>query len=105
MEKLCGMVALAIVASSLLCFNTALAGQITQRQINQQKRIHQGVVSSELTAKEATVLELEQRHIQKCKQEAWSDGELSPGEKARMHYLQDKATVHIYRKKHNDTTK
>jgi len=102
MKKLCVMVALGIVTSSFLCLNTALAGQITDRQINQQKKIHQGVVSGELTAREAAVLEREQRHLQRYKQEIWSDGELSPGEKARMHNQQDKASTHIYKKKHND---
>ncbi|MDY6990778.1 MAG: hypothetical protein SWQ30_22275 [Thermodesulfobacteriota bacterium] len=102
MKKLCVLVAFGIVASSFLCLNTALAGQITDRQINQQKKIHQGVVSGELTPGEAAVLEREQRRIRRYKQEIWSDGELSPGEKARMHYQQDKANAHIYKKKHND---
>ncbi|MDY6955054.1 MAG: hypothetical protein SWE60_26430 [Thermodesulfobacteriota bacterium] len=102
MEKLALIVALGIVTSSFLCLNTALAGQITDRQINQQKKIHQGVVSGSLTPGEATVLEREQRRIRRYKQEIWSDGVLTPGEKARMHYQQDKANAHIYRKKHND---
>jgi len=105
MQKFGIIVALGIVTLFFLCLHTALAGQITDRQINQQKKIHQGVVSGELTPGEAAVLEREQRRIWRYKQEIWSDGELSPGEKARMHYQQDKANAHIYKKKHNDITR
>ncbi|MDY6837401.1 MAG: hypothetical protein SWH78_05445 [Thermodesulfobacteriota bacterium] len=105
MEKIAVIVALGIVTSSFLCLHTALAGQITDRQINQQKKIHQGVASGELTPGEAAVLEREQRRIRRYKQQIWSDGELSPGEKACMHYQQDKASAHIYRKKHNNITR
>jgi hypothetical protein len=105
MKKLFPIIVLAIVTSSFLCLNTALAGEITDRQVNQRKRIHQGVVSGELTAGEAEALKRQQRRIRECKQAAWSDGELTPGEKARLHYQQNKASAHIYRKKHNDISR
>jgi hypothetical protein len=105
MEKLCAMVVLGIGALSFLWVTPALAGPVTNRQINQQKRIHQGVISGELTGKEATLLEREQYRVQQYKQAAWSDGEFTPGERARLHYLQDRTSAHIYKKKCNPITR
>jgi hypothetical protein len=105
MKKLCVVVALGIGAASFLWVNAAWAGPITHRQVKHQKRIHQGVVSGELTGREAAVLEREQCRIRDRKRVFWSDGELTPGEWARMHQLQDKASAHIYKKKHNPVTR
>jgi len=105
MEKLCVMVVLGIGTLSFLWVNPVLAGPVTDRQINQQKRIHQGVISGELTGKEAALLERDQYRVRQCKQAVWSDGELTPGERARLHYLQDRASAHIYKKKNNAITR
>ena len=91
----------ALVVSFALC-DVALAGRVTGRQIRQQKRIDQGIASGELTRWEVRRLEREQARIQRVKQEAWSDGYLSPGEKATLKVMQDKASMHIYQLKHND---
>ena len=104
MTKLCVMVAAGMLVSSVVFPRAAVAGQIGDRQIRQQERIHQGVVTGELTGREAAALEREQCRIQKIKQRAWIDGELSPVERARLHNLQDRASAHIYKKKHNGTT-
>ena len=104
MKKVCVMFVAGILASFLVYSQIALAGPITDRQVRQQKRIHQGVVSGELTGHEAAVLEGEQQRIRKTKREAWSDGQLTPEERARLHYQQDRASTHIYRKKHNDVS-
>ena len=105
MKSLCVMVAMGVLVSSLAFSKAVLAGQIGDRQIRQQERIHQGVVSGALTVREAAALEREQCRIRKGKQRAWSDGELSPGEWARLHYLQDRASAHIYKKKNNGITR
>ncbi len=105
MTKVCVVVALGIVASALAYASPVLAGQIAGRQIRQQKRIHQGVVSGELTCGEAAALEREQCRIQNMKRNAWSDGKLSPGERARLHKRQDQARARICRKKHNNITR
>ena len=105
MTRVYVMVAGGIIVLSVAYVGPVLAGQMANRQIRQQKRIHQGVVSGELTAGEAADLEREQCRIQHRKRNAWSDGELSPGERAHLHYEQDRASADIYRKKHNDATK
>ncbi|MDY6792698.1 MAG: hypothetical protein SWH54_15660 [Thermodesulfobacteriota bacterium] len=77
------------------------AGISGNRQIKQQKRIHQGLKSGELTKQEALRLEREQRRIQKTKQKALKDGKLTQKERFRLEHQQDKANKHIYRLKHN----
>ncbi len=100
----------AILLSVMLLFsyvtmNFAQAGRPGNRQIKQQKRIHQGLKSGELTKKETLRLEKEQRRIQKTKQEAIKDGELTPKERLRLERQQNRANRHIYRLKHNKKTK
>ena len=81
------------------------AGRAGNRQVKQQKRIHQGLKSGELTPKEALQLEREQRRIQKTKQVALKDGKVTPKERLRLERQQNKANMRIYRLKHNDKTK
>ncbi len=84
---------------------SSFAGRIHHRQYRQQKRIHQGFHSGELTWGEARSLEREQRHIQQSRRRAWSDGRLTPRERVRLEFQQDRASRHIYRAKHNDRTR
>jgi len=51
---------------------------IDQRQVNQQKRIDQGIKSGELTGKEAARLEKGQQRIQKMEAKAKADGKVTP---------------------------
>ena len=83
----------------------AQAGRAGNRQIKQQKRIHQGVKSGELTRKEAIRLEREQRHIKKTKQEALKDDKVTSKERLRLERQQNRANRHIYRLKHNEKAK
>ena len=90
-----------LVASLALC-DMAFAGRVARRQVRQQQRIHQGVQSGELTCKEIRRLEREQLRIQRAKRRAWSDGQLTPRERVHLEFMQDRASTHIYRLKHND---
>ncbi|MBW2109809.1 MAG: hypothetical protein JRI36_14280 [Deltaproteobacteria bacterium] len=85
-----------------LLVSPALAGPIGQRQIAQQKRIFQGVAEDELTWQEYRQLQREQCRIQKSKQCAWRDGTLSPKERLRLRCRQNRASRHIFVKKHNN---
>jgi hypothetical protein len=80
----------------------AFAG-INARQAHQQHRILQGAHSGELTRREAGRLERQQVRIgrREARMRA-SGGGLSPAERARLHYSQDRASINIYGKKHND---
>ena len=91
--------------SIFISADMAQAGRVGNRQIKQQKRIHQGLKSGELAPKEALRLEREQRHIQKTKQVVLKDGKVTPKERLRLERQQNKANKHIYRLKHNEKIK
>ena len=76
-------------------------GEITQRDINQQQRIEQGLQSGQLTTREASKLEGEEARIDKMESKALKDGKLSPQEAARINRAQDQASRDIYREKHD----
>lgn len=75
--------------------------RIDQRQAIQQQRINQGVASGELTRKEAVRLQEEQVRIQRAEDRALADGRLTRNERERIEHLQDKASAHISREKHD----
>ncbi len=87
---------------ALVTADAAMAGRVKNRQVKQQKRIHQGTQSGELTKRETRRLQKEQRHINRAKKRAMSDGNVTPKERVRLERKQDRASRHIYRGKHND---
>ncbi|OPX37590.1 MAG: hypothetical protein DRN37_06940 [Thermoplasmata archaeon] len=87
------------------CGVATATGRVGHRQFRQQKRIGQGIRSGELTRGEVRGLERQQVRIQRTKRRAWSDGKLQPWERARLEFMQDRASHRIYRYKHNDVTR
>lgn len=102
MKKFSMITTIALIITGFVFVNSASAGRAAKRQINQQKRIHRGVKSGEITKKEFKHLERQQVRLQKSKKRALSDGKLTGREKRKLEHLQDKASRHIYRAKHND---
>ena len=97
------VIMLAVMAVIGLVFaDLSMDGRIGKRQISQNKRIHQGVKSGELTFHETHLLMHEQHRIQRTKKRALIDGILTPKERLRMEIMQEKTNRHIYRLKHND---
>lgn len=94
-----------IMVMGMVLANTAVAGRVKNRQINQQKRIHQGIASGELTPWEIKRLEKEQWQIQQSKKQVLADGVVTPRERTWLEVRQDKASGHIYRLKHNNHTR
>ena len=74
---------------------------IDKRQVQQEKRIQQGLKSGQLTPEEAAKLEKQQQHIRKAEQAARSDGTITDQERRKLHKMQDNASDTIARKKHN----
>ncbi len=74
------------------------------RQRIQQGRIADGVSSGQLTPRETIRLEREQAGIERAQKRMEADGRVTPGERARLHVRQDKASRDIYRAKHNGRT-
>ena len=79
----------------------ASAGVIAERMQNQNLRIRHGVISGELTRSEARLLKKEQRRIHRLRRLAWADGKMTRREWRRLEKMQNRASYHIYRLKHN----
>lgn len=94
-----------IVAGSL---GTAALAQTVQqdqqRDVNQQKRIEQGLQSGQLSTREAGHLEREQQHIDKMETRDLRNGSISPAEQARLNAAENKASRDIHTDKHNGVT-
>ncbi|MBN2430596.1 MAG: hypothetical protein JXQ27_03940 [Acidobacteria bacterium] len=74
---------------------------ITQRQVNQQAHIRQGIRSGELTRGEVRLLQREQAKIRCHKRIAKSDGVVTTWERKKLTREQNRANRHIYQAKHN----
>jgi hypothetical protein len=105
MKKIVGVVVAG--ALSLMVSSIALAGPtddpaIQKRELNQEKRIQQGVQSGQLTPKEAGKLEAKQAKIKQDEERMKADGKLTKSERKKLKHEQNKASDKIYDKKHND---
>jgi hypothetical protein len=89
----------------IMAAGTAMAGTndpvVEQRQINQERRIDQGVRSGRLTPAEAGRLEAQQARIEQREERMKSDGNLTAAERRKLTRQQNRASRNIYRKKHN----
>lgn len=98
------------VCSALLCVagigmaQAQTTGTEVQRDVNQQKRIEQGLKSGELTTKEAARLEQGEARIDREQARALKDGTLSPAEKTKIQADQNRESAEIRKLKTNDRT-
>jgi hypothetical protein len=102
----CTMKKFAVVIFVLVLANLSVDAQtrapkVTERQVNQQQRINQGIKSGELTRREAGKLQAQQARVQHTKVKAKSDGVVTQGERAKIHHQQNAASRSIYRQKHD----
>lgn len=103
-------VKLATLAASLLSISSTLAlaqnnGQFdTQRDVNQQQRIEQGLQSGELTTKEAGQLERQEQRIDSTEARDMRDGRISSKEQAKLNAAQNRVSKGIYRQAHDHQT-
>lgn len=76
----------------------------TQRNVNQQTRIENGLQSGQLTSHEAGRLERGQARIEKTEQRAMANGSLSAAERARIQKEQNAESKAVYAQKHDAQT-
>ncbi len=92
-------------ALSLIAAGVAFAStndpRIQQRELNQDKRIDQGVASGQLTPKEAGRVEAQQAKIKQDEARMKADGKLTKKERAKLTREQNRASRTIYRQKHD----
>jgi hypothetical protein len=92
-----------MVAAMLFTVSLSWAkGGNADRQKKQFRRISGGVKSGEITRRESKRLGREQRRIGQIKRNARADGRVNARERHRIHKLQNRASRHIYRTKHNE---
>ena len=77
----------------------------TQRNIDQQQRIANGVKDGSLTNHEAASLERGQSHVDAKEARAGANGHVSAGEQRRIARSENRQSARIYNKKHNAQTK
>ena len=75
--------------------------KIDQRQVEQQKRIDQGVASGALTAKETAGLQKRETKIQADKVAVKADGKVTKAERRKLQREQNRASAAIKRQKNN----
>ena len=85
----------------ILASSHSLAASINERQANQQGRISQGIMSGELTRREATSLAVQQHKVARKEARFRSDGVLTKRERANLQYSLNKSRANIKHKKHN----
>ena len=100
--------AIALVVASLLATSAWAAGpavnETTQRDVNQQDRIEQGLQSGQLSTREAGKLEKDESHVDKLEARDEKNGSLSPKETAQINAAQNRVSKQIYNDKHNAVT-
>lgn len=100
MKTVKALAAIAVILPTL-AFAQANTPGVDQRQINQERRIGQGVASGSLTPREANRLERGQQHVNNMETRAKADGVVTRQERARIHHAQDVQSDRIYRQKHD----
>jgi hypothetical protein len=95
------IIAIMAITFAFLITNHARAGVIEERILKQRWRIKQGILSGEIVRFEAKLLKQEQYRIKMAKRFARSDGRFTRKEHRRIMNMQNHASRHIYRLKHN----
>lgn len=86
---------------ALIWSSAAWADRLSNRDHRQTQRIRQGIRSGEIARPEARRLKKEQRRIDRAYHRASADGHLNRRERQRLNNMQNHASRHIYRAKHN----
>jgi len=101
-------VATTLAVASLGAFAQAASApqtpRVDQREVNQDKRIQNGVASGQLNAKETYRLEKEQAVINKAEDKAKADGKVTKQERRKLHHMQNRASKDIHAQKHDAQT-
>ena len=76
-----------------------------QRNVNQERRIEQGVQSGQLTNREVGGLERGQARVDRAEARAGADGKVGPNEQRRIQKAENKQSKRIYHEKHDAQTR
>jgi hypothetical protein len=87
--------------SGIASAQTGAVAHDTQRDINQQQRIENGLQSGALTTREASGLEKQEAHVDRMQANAERNGRVSPQEQAKIQNAQNRLSQDISRDAHN----
>ncbi|MGX0134421.1 hypothetical protein ACUXG4_002656 [Cupriavidus metallidurans] len=93
-----------LIAATLSGIASAQTGAVTydtQRDVNQQQRIENGLKSGTLTTREASSLEKQESKVDRMEANSLQNGRLSPQEQARIQNAQNRVSQDISRDTHN----
>ena len=94
--------ALSLACASAVAQTTAAS--TTQRDVNQQTRVENGLKDGSLSTKEAAKLEKEESHVDRLQAKDLKDGKLTNAERAQLNAAQNKVSGDIAADKHNAVT-
>jgi hypothetical protein len=97
-----GLLGGVVILGSLPAMAEPYRPTINQRQVNQERRIYQGVRSGQVTPREFQRLEHQQSRINRTEARMRADGHLSGQERARLDRMQNHADRNIYQTRHNN---
>jgi hypothetical protein len=97
-----GLLAGVVTLGSLPAVAGPYDSNINRVEMDQERRIQQGLYSGRLTPGEFRRLENQQAHIRATEAQMRADGRLTRGEKAQLAQMQERANQNIYRAKHNN---
>lgn len=98
------LVAVAISFACAGAFAQTNTATTTQRDVNQQTRIENGLKSGSLSTKEAGTLEKEEAHVEHLQAKDLQNGSLSATERAQLNAAQNKVSADIHADKTNAVT-
>jgi hypothetical protein len=97
-----GLLAGVVSLGSLPAVAGPYDSNINQQEMEQERRIHQGLHSGQLTPGEFRRLENQQARIRATEAQMRAKGPLTRGEKTQLAQMQARANRNIYRYKHNN---
>jgi hypothetical protein len=96
-----GLLSGAVILGSLPALAEPYSPSIDGRQINQERRIYQGVQSGQVTPGEFRRLENQQVRIDAAETRMRADGRLNRQERTRLQRMENRSSRDIYRATHN----
>lgn len=102
MKRMIGMMVASLVGLTAMS-STAFAGEVDQRQAEQQRRIEQGVQNGSMSPRETARVEHQEAAVRReiNRDRRQNGGRLTGREKAKINRQENKMSGEIYRDKHN----
>ena len=99
------LVATAAFGASFAASAQTNAASTTQRDVNQEQRINNGVRDGSLTNRQAAKLERGQSHVDAREARAGADGHIGANEQRRIQRADNRQSKRIYNKRHDGVVK